>query len=1515
MECLYNVQLFQKGIEEIKLMKKLINGQIDISAIKNEGGYINKLAQIRLLNKKNKKYNDLASSEKVKSCATKKGKKSRNNSSSNGNKKEQQNEDNSNNQNSQNNENSQNNQNANNGSNENNNGNDGSDDGEDKEKKNNFIENDSDDEEEEEEQKNKSIEKDSNNEEEEEEKNKSIENNFDEIQNENNSEITNNGHTNEDNNIINRIDSPIKEYSYEDSRIEACIYENIKTENEQINNDKFNENKKDYYGNPFTASSCEDAMKMSMPNGSFVNSNEINKEDKNKTNKVVKKLKFQDEQNDEDNSPPQYSSFIKHYVTNVGDNNKYILKNNIPNFPIESQSFEFNKSSNEMSSVDYNSLSSIEHKKKCCNLPNFCNFGGNTNEDKNNNDSKESFEKCESNEFKTTKSHASIHPGYYDNFNYKNIFSSLKKYDCTNPTNYLQNYNCMKNTQEFIKNHSIEEGIEFIKNNVDFEKIKTNVDVEKIARNLTMNSLRQNLSVHLIKNKIDIEKISKQLNVRQIMSKIYIKNPKYNIDFQTIKKYIDINQITQNADSFDGSYELEDLFTNYIQTYVDNIKHTIDMQAMKNNSYGIFQSCNAQLLNTNYVKAATKSIQTINSMYSKSKSNLSLDDHKKYIAFNQSKSVSLIKSYYTKKATSVKKKIEVNKKFLNNYFNACMIDCSNDSEMLGSNELAQNSLADYQFSKSGSSYPEKSMDLEDMRLKSFFKTANYNDAQKKGFFSGLCCGDVENMDADEALNSEPSLVPEQSMNLEDMRLKSFFKTANYNDVQKKGLCSGMCCSGAKSMDADEALNSEPSLVPEQSMNLEDMRLKSFFKTANYNDVQKKGLCTGMCCGGANSMDADEALNNEPSLVPEQSMNLEDMRLKSFFKTANYNDVEKKKFCSGMCCDGAKSMDADEELNNEPSLVPEQSMNLEDMRLKSFFKTANYNDVQKKGLCTGMCCGGAKSMDADEALNNEPSLVPEQSMNLEDMRLKSFFKTANYNDVQKKGLCTGMCCGGAKSMDADEALNNEPSLVPEQSMNLEDMRLKSFFKTANYNDVQKKGLCTGMCCGAAKSVDADETLNNEPSLTPEQSMNLEDMRLKSFFKTANYNDIEKKKGLCSGMCCAAAKSMDADEALNNEPSLVPEQSMNLEDMRLKSFFKTANYNDIEKKKGLCYGMCCAAAKSGDANETLNNEPSLEQEQSMNLEDMRLKSFFKTANYNDVEKKKFYSGMCCAAAKSMDADETLNNEPSLEQEQSMNLEDMRLKSFFKTANYNDLEKKKFYSGMCCAAAKSMDADETLNNEPSLEQEQSMNLEDMRLNSFFKTANYNDIEKKKGFFSGMYCGAAKSMNADETLDKDSTVHFDTQESETCDCPHKHLGQANQHEDDLETNVTCFSRPKNHLRYMKVVLPNDEESDIIYDDRKKIFFDLDGNAYAHIVHNLYFNVKDKLVYEIYYVDEINYEQIRNSLVKFGNYMVTEKYAPCKIIMEMCKKFNNIMSNILGVNKSETYYLDRENLVEVIIK
>ncbi|ETB58669.1 hypothetical protein YYC_03821 [Plasmodium yoelii 17X] len=1212
MAFLCNVQLFQKGIEEIKLMKKLIYGKIDISAIENEESYMTKLAKIKLLNEKKKKYNDLATSEKIKSCSSKKGKKSRSNSSSNGNKKGGKNQDNSNNnqnsennqssENNQNGENNQNNENANNGSNGSSNGNDGSDDGEDKKQNNNFIENDSDNEEEEENQKQKS------------------ETNEDDNQNENNTEIKNNVHSNEDenleenvyeqnnmtnleeeneddnnnnnDNIINRSDSSIKEYSYEDSRIEACIYENIKTGNNQIANDQFNENKKDYYGNPFTASSCEDAMKMSMENSSFANSNEINQEDKNK---AVKKIKFQDEKNNDDKNPPEYSSFIKHYVTNVGPNNKHILKNYMQNFPIESQSFGLNRLYNETNSFDYNSLSSMENKKNCCNLQNFCScFGGNnnnndddTNQNKSNNNSKESFDKYESNEYKTTKSNVSIHPGYYENFNYKNIFNTIKKYDCTNPTNYIQSYNCMKTTQEFIKNHSIEEGIEFIKNNVDFEKIKTNVDIENIARSLTMDSLKQNLSIDIIKNRIDINRISRQLNIRHIMSKIYIKNPKKNIDFQTIQKFIDINQITQNADSFDGSYELEDLFADYIQTYVDNIKRTIDIQAMKNNYFNIFQSCNPQLKNTNYIKSAAKSIQTINHMYSNNKLNFNLNEHKKYIVFNQKKSVNLIKSFYSKKSTFVKKKIEVNKKFLNNYFNACVIDCNNNSEMLGSNELAQKSFAEYQINKSESSYPEKSMDLEDMRLKSFFKTANYNDVQKKQFLSG------------------------------------------------------------------------------------------------------------MCCGGAKSGDGSEPLNNEPSLTPEQSINLEDMRLKSFFKTANYNDVENKKYCSGMCCGGAKSIDASEPLNNEPSLTPEQSINLEDMRLKSFFKTANYNDVQKKQFLSGMCCGGAKSGDASEPLNNEPSLEPEQSINLEDMRLKSFFKTANYNGVQKKQFLSGMWCGGAKSGDASEPLNNEPSLTPEQSINLEDMRLKSFFKTANYNDVQKKQFLSGMCCGGVKRMD-DETLNDEPSLEPEQSINLEDMRLKSFFKTSNYNDVQKK---------------------------------------------------------------------------------------------------------------------------------------------------------------------------------------------------------------------------GFFSGMYCGGAKSMNADETLDKESTVHFDAEHSEACDCPNNHLKSTIKHEDGLETNVTCFSKPNNNLRYMKVVLPNNEESDIIYDDRKKIFFDLDGNAYAHIVHNLYFNVKDKLIYEIYYVGEINYEQIRNSLIKFGNYMVTEKYAPCKIIMEMCKKFNNLMNNVLGVNKNDTYYLDRENLVEVIIK
>ncbi|SCO60287.1 conserved Plasmodium protein, unknown function [Plasmodium berghei] len=1226
MKFLYNVQLFQKGIEEIKLMKKLIYGKIDISSIENEGNYMTKLAKIKLLNEKNKKYNDLAISEKIKSCSSKKGKKSRSNSSSNGNKKGGKNEDTSNNnQSSENHQNNENKENANNGSNGSSNSNDGSDDGEDKGQNNNFIENDSDNEEEEENQKQKS------------------ETNENDNQNENNSEIKNNIHSNKDeilgeivyeqnnminleeeneenekkNNIINRSDSSIKEYSYEDSRIEACIYENIKTGNDQISNDKFNENKKYYYGNPFTASSCEDAMKMSMANSSFDNSNEIN-QDKNKTNKAAKKIKFQDEKNNDDKNPPQYTSFIKHYVTNVGDNNKHILKNYMLNFPIESKSSGFNKLNNETNSLDYNSLSSIENKKKCCNIPNFCRFGGNNNDDanqnKSNNTSKGSFEKYESNAFKTTKSNASVHPGYYGNFNYKNIFNTIKKYDCTNPTNYIQNYNCMKNTHEFIKNHSIEEGIEFIKNNVDFEKIKTSVDIENIARSLTMDSLRQNLSIDIIKNKIDINKISKQLNIRHIISKIYIKNAKKNINFQTIKKFIDVNQITQRSDSFDGNYELEDLFANYIQTYVDNIKRTIDIQGMKNNYFGIFQSCNPQLVNTNYIKSAAKSIQNINSMYSNNKLNFSLKEHKKYIAFNQKKSVNLIKSFYSKKTTFVKKKIEVNKKFLNNYFNACMIDCNNDSEILGSNELAQNSFAEYQLSKFESSYPEQSMDLEDMRLKSFFKTSNYNDVENKKYCSGIFDGNYE---------------------LEDL-------FANYIQTYVDNIKRTIDIQGMKNNYFGIFQSCNPQLV-----------------NTNYIKSAAKSI------QNINSMYSNNKLN---------------FSLKEHKKYIAFNQK--------------KSVNLIKSFYSKKTTFVKKKIEVNKKFLNNYFNA-----------CMIDCNNDSEILGSNELAQN------------------SF---------------------------AEYQLSKFESSYPEQSMDLEDMRLKSFFKTSNYNDVENKKYCSGMCCGGAKNIDANETLNNEPSLEPEQSINLEDMRLKSFFKTSNYNDVENKK--------------------------------------------------------YCSGMCCGGAKNIDANETLNNEPSLEPEQSINLEDMRLKSFFKTSNYNDVQKKNFLSGMCC-------------------------------------------------------------------------------------------------------------GGAKSMNYDEPLNNESTVHFDTEHSEACDCPHSHLKPTTKHEDALESNVTCFSKPNNNLRYMKVVLPNNEESDIIYDDRKKIFFDLDGNAYAHIVHNLYFNVKDKLIYEIYYVGEINYEQIRNSLIKFGNYMVTEKYAPCKIIMEMCKKFNNLMNNILGINKSDTYYIDRENLVEVIIK
>ncbi|EUD67055.1 hypothetical protein C922_02639 [Plasmodium inui San Antonio 1] len=219
-------------------------------------------------------------------------------------------------------------------------------------------------------------------------------------------------------------------------------------------------------------------------------------------------------------------------------------------------------------------------------------------------------------------------------------------------------------------------------------------------------------------------------------------------------------------------------------------------------------------------------------------------------------------------------------------------------------------------------------------------------------------------------------------------------------------------------------------------------------------------------------------------------------------------------------------------------------------------------------------------------------------------------------------------------------------------------------------------------------------------------------------------------------------------------------------------------------------------------------------------------------------------------------------------------------------------------------------------SLEQGSSLNLSDMRLPSVFNTsgsasnlqrANSNGDSEMVGSLQGNSKEGEKRSNGDTGEDAYGDASADAY-SDTYD-------YANV--DDEEVNIPCFPQRGQRLRHLKGVLPDSGgiESDIIYDQQKNIFFDFNDNAYVHVKGNLYFNVKDRLFYEIEYPDDFSYENVRKGLLQFGHFLVTEKYAPCKLIMRLCTRFNAFMYNFLRVHKYNVFYADRENIVEIIIK
>ncbi|CAA9990207.1 conserved Plasmodium protein, unknown function [Plasmodium knowlesi strain H] len=216
-------------------------------------------------------------------------------------------------------------------------------------------------------------------------------------------------------------------------------------------------------------------------------------------------------------------------------------------------------------------------------------------------------------------------------------------------------------------------------------------------------------------------------------------------------------------------------------------------------------------------------------------------------------------------------------------------------------------------------------------------------------------------------------------------------------------------------------------------------------------------------------------------------------------------------------------------------------------------------------------------------------------------------------------------------------------------------------------------------------------------------------------------------------------------------------------------------------------------------------------------------------------------------------------------------------------------------------------------SLEQTNSLNIGDMHLPSLFKgsgsSSNLNmvnsssDSEMVESVYGKSEEGANSRCNRDMATEEGEDAYGDTYE--------------NVDVDDEQVNIPCFPQKENRLKHLKSVMADSGgiESDIIYDQKKNIFFDMNDNAYVHVKGNLYFNAKDKLFYEIDYVDDFSYENLRKGFLQMGHFLVTEKYAPCKLIMRLCTQFNSFMYNLLGLRKYNVFYADQENLVEIIIK
>ncbi|CRG93455.1 conserved Plasmodium protein, unknown function [Plasmodium gallinaceum] len=748
MEVLHNVQHINERIPEITNFKISDDQKLSVESKKDVEFYMQALANLYLITKQKKKNSKLlVDSDKYRSCGCKKGRRSRNSnfSGQNGKGKNENNKNNNINKNSN-----------------NKNNNDCYDDGSDSdndEKKNNFNKEEKENDKRKKKKKVKKNRENENSEKEESDEDENINEDDANSENEVEKDINMNENTNLEREIewmqsseelkitqkkrkvsnidisgessINNENSSQRYQSYQDSHVNTSISDNTLSLTKTI---EANEQKKDKENldnsNPFTSINYYNEKEKDIDEKNPFNSNEDlyfcleKKNTKIKLDNVLKELKLKSAQNiqyprtnsgnpDDENisnnntnenlqqiggyknrvglngtnsnlahNSHNSHSIIHHYVTNVGQINKAPVKRASYNLNRKSQSFGIDRLYNTDNSPYGNNISTDFNKFYSCTSNNELlqsreykkNCASNNNENGEYNEEEKVTYKCVgggmnfiSNPLKHVKKCVPTNNGYYGNYNCVDALKYIRNYNCTNPKQYIKNYNCT-NPKQYIKNYNCTNPKQYIKN---YNCIK-----------IVKSAMSDNLCSYKIKNM------------------------KENLNCQKVSK--NLQRLERNYEKFGDSYK------NYINKYLTNVRRTINDKkecCTKN------INCNYNFFSNNFCKLASNNCLNLSKVYSRKKSKSKPLNNKKYFSF--------LNECYKNHVNSIKRKIDRNKKFINNYCNACYIDCSNNA--ITSNELSRKSSCfDYGNIEVNSIGHINSFNEEDMGLKALYKTNSYN---------------------------------------------------------------------------------------------------------------------------------------------------------------------------------------------------------------------------------------------------------------------------------------------------------------------------------------------------------------------------------------------------------------------------------------------------------------------------------------------------------------------------------------------------------------------------------------------------------------------------------------------------------------------------------------------------------------------------------------------------------------------------------------------------------------------